>query len=74
MVGLVMALLGTACFLSGIYFLLRAVWRLRIGDDEREFLRFAFIGMLLCVLPWLFLWMGALTAFVRGPVRMGLGG
>jgi hypothetical protein len=41
--------------LSGLYFLLKAVWALRLGQHEARFLSSALLGVILLALPWFLL-------------------
>ncbi|MCF8564256.1 hypothetical protein LLE49_05805 [Alicyclobacillus tolerans] len=55
---LVAVLLGLICAGFGVYFILKAIWALRTGDNERLFIRRGLIGVLLVVLPWVLIWIG----------------
>ncbi|OFW77331.1 MAG: hypothetical protein A2201_02945 [Alicyclobacillus sp. RIFOXYA1_FULL_53_8] len=49
------------CVVFGVYFILKALWTLREGKNERLFIVRAFVGILLLVLPSLIM---ALQLFV----------
>lgn len=44
--------IGVFCVLSGLFFILQAIWTLRTGQNEARFLSRGMIGLILLILPW----------------------
>jgi hypothetical protein len=47
---ILIAIIGLVLVLSGIYFILNAIWELRIGSDRKAFLRNGVLGAILLTL------------------------
>ncbi|MCF8567734.1 hypothetical protein LLE49_23725 [Alicyclobacillus tolerans] len=50
--------LALICAMFGVYFVLKAIWALRTGENEKLFIRRGLIGVALIVVPWFVLWIG----------------
>lgn len=49
---ILMTAVAVFCSLAGLFFILKAIWVLRVGMDEPRFIMRGMIGMILLVLPW----------------------
>jgi hypothetical protein len=63
-------LFGLTCTGFGIYYILKAIWILRLGENEALFVLRGMIGIALLILPWLFIWMAPMV-FVFAPPQSG---
>jgi len=48
----VLMFLGFICGAFGVYFILKAIWALREGKNERLFILRGLVGLVLLVFPW----------------------
>lgn len=49
---MIYTILRALCIIVGAFLLLKALWLLRIGENERRFLLYGIIGVIVITLPW----------------------